>query len=716
MRVLLRSVTRHWLLAMLVTSTLIAGACAKLNTSGDLVVATATTHLMVDDPDASIVDRAALLQNVSTLQKRAELYGRLMTTPPVLAAIGKRAGVPPTEISGVADVPADVPIQFVQAGSEQHAYEIEASRAPYRLEMQADSFEPILTIYAQAPSTDGAVRLADAAILGLGDYLRQMAAQEGFHQRELPVLRQLGDARGGVAHSSARIIIGGLTFVTAFVLTMVALLSLRYWHRRRTGTYVPRPTPPSRLTGRAAADWPGTTRLLPWSVAGLIAMVWLTPFDRIQLTAHGPVNITLDRIVLPCVAAIWLIAFSAGPGAAPRLRLTRVHVAAGAFLACAFLSVVLDAGYLNHTGELMLGLKKVPLLVSYLSVFVIVASSIRRTEVPAFLTYTLILAVICGVGVIFEYRFHQSLFNTLSKSVFRGPFELVAPTNGVGADSQGRRWVEGPAVYGVELVLMLSIVLPIAVLGLLKAKTRGRRLLYGLSIVVLFAAIFATNRKSAMVAPAAVFVTLAYFRRRELLSLAPLAVVIAVTVAALSPGAIHSVVSQFTRPDASRVATVEARTANYDAVRPDLWTHLLFGRGQGTYAPPTDRIVDSDILLPLVETGVLGLLTFLLIPVSVFLVARRTAAGSDPRWGPPALCGVTAAVCLIVSATLYSVMSAAHGPDVFFYVAGLVVVAVEPDPAKLAAPRVPRTRALTTRQPDARHAPRSVSEPAVPVG
>ena len=78
-----------------------------------------------------------------------------------------------------------------------------------------------------------------------------------------------------------------------------------------------------------------------------------------------------------------------------------------------------------------------------------------------------------------------------------------------------------------------------------------------------------------------------------------------------------------------------SRTANYDAIRPDLWTHLLFGRGYGTYEPPTDRIVDSEILLRLVETGVLGLLAFLLIPLSVILVARKMASGAirDGRRG-----------------------------------------------------------------------------------
>ena len=139
-----------------------------------------------------------------------------------------------------------------------------------------------------APSLETARRLADSAVLGLGDYLRQLARQEGFPQRELPVLRQLGSAQGGVTNNSARIMIGGLTFITAFALSFVGLFVLirRPW-RPREDESPPAPAPRSRLTGRAAADWPRTTRLLPWSVAGLIAMVWLTPFDRIQLAAGG---------------------------------------------------------------------------------------------------------------------------------------------------------------------------------------------------------------------------------------------------------------------------------------------------------------------------------------------------------------------------------------------------------------------------------------------
>ena len=128
-------------------------------------------------------------------------------------------------------------------------------------------------------------------------------------------------------------------------------------------------------------------------------------------------------------------------------------------------------------------------------------------------------------------------------------------------------------------------------------------------------------------------------------------------VAAVSPGAVHSVVAQFTAADRPSVATTSERAADYDAIRPDLWTHLLFGRGFGSYNHDTYRILDSEILRRTIETGMLGLAAFLLIRLSVILVARRTMSQRDPRWAPAALCGAAAAVCFLVRSTLYDVMA-----------------------------------------------------------
>jgi hypothetical protein len=285
--------------------------------------------------------------------------------------------------------------------------------------------------------------------------------------------------------------------------------------------------------------------------------------------------------------------------------------------------------------------------------------------------------VICGIEIIIEYRFKTNLFVSWSEKIFRGPFKVVLDDDsGTAFDSLGRRWIAGPAGSGVEVVTMMSMVLPIAVFGVLGAKNHKRKALYGLALAILFAAMFATQRKSSLLAPAAVMLTLLYFRRKELLSLAPLGLVIVVLVTAMSPGAIRGVVGQFVRSDNTHVATVSDRTADYDAIRPDLWTHLALGRGYGTYDHNTYRILDSEILLVGIETGVAGLAAFLMIGISVILVARKTVALRDPRWSPAALWGVAAGVCLLVVSTLYDLIGFPHGTCIFLYTAGLVTVVV----------------------------------------
>ena len=665
---------RKRLLALVVAvSTLVGLVSAKLNTSGGLQVSVAATHVLVDYPEPSVVQRRALEQHLGGLQKRAEMFGRLMVTEPVLEHIGRRAGLPPDQISGDARTTANVPLTLREPGSEVRAAQIRDSRLPYRLEMQASPAEPILSIYAQAPTTDEAERLANAAITGVEDYLAELARDEKADEGQQARLRQLGAARGGVINPKATLFTGALTFMVAFGLTAAALLALIYRHRRRHAAAHAERTVQDPYD--PLDDWPHTTRILPWLIAGFITMLWLVPFNKIQLAISMPIDMKLDRLVLPFIVGAWLLAFVAGPKYAPRLRFTWIHLALGTFLAFAFLSVVLNARYLNQTLEFDLAFKKLPLLVSYLSIFLIVSSAVRPGEVRAFMALTLGLAVITAIGLVYELRFQQNLFSLWTDKVLPGVFQVELADATV-VDSQGRRGIVGPAEVGLEVVSMLSMALPIVVVGIVTAGDRRRRILFVLAACALVAGTLATGRKSALVAPASVVLTLAYFRRRELLSLAPLGLVVAAVVTVVSPGMIGGIISQFTRSDASSVATTSDRTADYDAIRPDLWTHILFGRGYGSYNHETYRILDSEILGRTVETGVLGLLAFLLIGVSVVFAARRTIAARDPVTSPPALIGAAVAVCFIVVSTLFDVLSFPHATYIFLYMAGLTTVVI----------------------------------------
>ena len=169
---------------------------------------------------------------------------------------------------------------------------------------------------------------------------------------------------------------------------------------------------------------------------------------------------------------------------------------------------------------------------------------------------------------------------------------------------------------------MLSMALAIALVGLTEAKRLGQRVGYSVAVCLLLAAMVATFRKSALLAPLSVLITVTVFRPRQMLRMAPLGLVLLAGVHVIAPGAFGSVTEQL---NGSRlnVPTVSDRVVRYDAVRPDVWSHLLFGRGLGTYDHVTHRILDSEFLGRLVETGVFGLLTYFGMIISTVLEARR---------------------------------------------------------------------------------------------
>ena len=80
----------------------------------------------------------------------------------------------------------------------------------------------MLAIYSQAPTPEEARRLANAAGPGLQDYLTGLARLQGFPERKLVRIRQLGLARGGVINGRARVLTAALTFMVGFALTLAA--------------------------------------------------------------------------------------------------------------------------------------------------------------------------------------------------------------------------------------------------------------------------------------------------------------------------------------------------------------------------------------------------------------------------------------------------------------------------------------------------------------
>lgn len=433
--------------------------------------------------------------------------------------------------------------------------------------------------------------------------------------------------------------------------------------------------PAATVPRRRRGDWPRTTRPLPWLIALFVALIWLVPVDAISLTVSLPFDLHLDRIVLPLIVLGAGLALAAGGPDAPRLRLTGIHIAVGCFLLACLLSVVVNAEALNQALALRDSIKQLLLLCSWVGFFAVTGAVIRRSEVRAFLKYTLALAVICGIGVLVEYRLEYNAFYAISGALFRGVFVMHAPALG-GHDELGRVVVLGPTAVGLEVAAMLAMALPIALIGLMQSPGRRDQLLYGAAACVVLAAGLATYKKTSIVAPALTVAAICALWPRRAVRLVPILVLLVGVAHFLAPGAIGSVIEQFTGGRLTAVGTTQHRLDGYDAIRPIVWSHPLLGEGVGGYNALLNRILDNQMLDNLIQTGVLGELAFVTMIGSVVWVAAPLIVARDTWSSAAALAIACAAVCFLTVSFLFDSLAYTHVPYIFLTLAALLVVLV----------------------------------------
>lgn len=642
-------------------------------------IGAAHAQLLVDTSNSVIADIEQLTQFQSDLGAQLAVnYALYLQGYGPTATLGRRLGLRSHSVA------ASGPFTLL-LGRSNTAQKLPKPPDPrvvnheYRLLLDVDGSRPLLDIYGQAPTRQAAVKLVDDARELLERHVATQKASYPLPSTSAAVLRPLGSTVGGTIGGGAR------WQVMGFVFTLVLLLGWSLlWarHQRRARSYA---------TGIAGAkldrldeqppdcdEWPYTTRLLPWSLAAFMVMLFLVPIDAITLPIHLPVNGTLDRPVVIALAMLWFAGLAVLSGAArPRLKLTRVHFAVLAFLAVCLMSVAANGQALTDMDELTLVVKKLALLVSYVVFFFIVASVLRPREVPRFAALMVFLGVVVALGTIVEYRTHYNVFYTLWGKVL----PVTAPNLLDQVDSIGRLTVYGPTLQPLELAAMLAMVLPFAILGAIDSATRRRRLLYGAAVGLLMAGGVATARKTSLVVPVAVILLLAVYRPREVLGLMlKLGVLLGVLVHFLAPSAIGGVISQLEPGHINNALTTTDRTARYDAVAPDVLRHPLLGRGYESYDPQKYRILDNQYLDLLITVGLLGLVSYLAIFGAMMLAAHTTIRGPDPRRSSLALGAFATVAAIAIASALFDVLSFPHVPYLLLFVGAMIIALREPSP------------------------------------
>jgi hypothetical protein len=423
-------------------------------------------------------------------------------------------------------------------------------------------------------------------------------------------------------------------------------------------------------TASRLADWPETTRLLPWALFGFVAMLWVIPFDSVILPIGTPVDATLDRVFLVALIGIWLFSDSSKPRDRS-VRHSPIHWAFATFTLVALLSVLLRDETLVRIDGLDLAVKQLALLTSYGVFFALAASIIRPTELPKLIKAMLALACFTALAVIIEYRVGTNIFHDWIGPLFPG---YVRP-EGIGSwDAIGRKLVYGPSVQPLAVAVMFSLVLPFAFAWLLKAKERRERLIYGAVVLLLIAGAVATQKKTSMIGPLVCIGVFCAYRPRAMVRLAPLLIVLVGVVHLVAPGAFGAVVDQLAPGTVTKVNTTQDRVSDYSAIKPDLAGHLLLGRGYGSYDQKQHRILDNEYLSLAIGVGLFGVLAYLAIFATAFFSAHPAARSSDPERAPPALAAVAAIVVSLVAGMILDFLSFPQLPYLFCLIAAIAFV------------------------------------------
>jgi O-antigen ligase len=444
--------------------------------------------------------------------------------------------------------------------------------------------------------------------------------------------------------------------------------------------------------------WPRTKRPLPWLFAALLVMIFLVPFDAMQLKVAMPVSSDFDRFLVIAIVAVWGVGTALGrPQSVERLRPPGWAVGMIAFLLVAVASIAFNVERITNLGEWDDAQKHLAVLFSLAAVFAIVTLNLRASELRPFSVLIVVLAVITATGTIYEKKTGFNVFYETSSAVF-SPVADVAPSpTDINPDpsTTPRPTITGPTRHALSVTSILGMALPFAVVLAAMTPVRRRRILWGLAACVIIAGALITQRKSGAVVPAMALLVLFVLRPRQLLRLAPYGVVALAVALVVTPGIFSTVreLGQTKEQDSTA-----GRTSDYPAVMPDVLTHPVIGRGFGTLDSErvdTYRIFDNEYLGQLFQIGALGLLAFIALIVTPLFVARSVLRSDDPVRGPPALAAGAACLAFGVACSLYDILTFPQAPYLFLFMAAMCTCAASVEvPAGWTA-RVPATMRRT---------------------
>jgi hypothetical protein len=188
------------------------------------VFASASTQILVDTPGSAFAD---LESSFDPLDERASVFARFLASPAAVRLIAAEAGLPADAIEAKGPFDLNVPVFEQEPTAEKRSSQIVGEGALYRLRFDNNPDMPIISVFAQAPTSDEAAELAGAAPAALRSYIEELQERQRTPSNRRVEIRTLGDATGAVVNEGANLQIAALVFIVVMAGWCMLLIPAR---------------------------------------------------------------------------------------------------------------------------------------------------------------------------------------------------------------------------------------------------------------------------------------------------------------------------------------------------------------------------------------------------------------------------------------------------------------------------------------------------------
>ena len=401
---------------------------------------------------------------------------------------------------------------------------------------------------------------------------------------------------------------------------------------------------PTSAPQEPASRWPDVTTLLTL----FLALQFLIP-ARLVVSGLGGAGRPSNLIGLGLLLLVAGAALQSSPGARKRLRQpVRWFVGSYAVVQLITYAAGVDRGLPGI--ESRSADRWVLLVLGLVGVALAVSDGVPRGRLDVLLRRLTYFSGASGaVGLV------QGItgFNPVTYVSLPG-LELNANIIGIGSRG-GLPRVAGTAAHFIELGVVSAMVLPVALHFLFQARTGRQRLVAGLVVGLHLGGIaFSLSRSAVLALAVGLLVLLLGWSWRRRIHVALVAALVFSAAVVLSGRWLETMLELFT--GAGEDPSIQSRLEDYPVTLAYVAERPWLGRGAGTFLPDEYVLLDNQYLGLLASSGIVGMLSFLLLllgPIWVCLRIRRLSADEADRHLALAL-AATLTVALVTSATFDS--------------------------------------------------------------